>query len=102
MSGVNIAMPLSVTARLVAGHVNILWNQWANEDLAGCCPKCCAPCSALKELLDLGLLDRLYGVYVEETDAKDSAVWDDAMHEIGRGWLLSAWSADLDCHDGDT
>lgn len=100
MAGVNIAMPLSVTARLVAGHVDHLWDQWANSDRAGCCPVCCAACSALRELLDLGLLDVLYGVYVDEADAHDSDVWDDAMHEIDRSWLLPAWNANLDCHEG--
>lgn len=99
MSGSKIAMPLSATARLVAGHVHILWRQWANENLGGCCPTCCAACSALKELLDVGLLDVLYGVYVEESDAEDSAIWDDILQEVDRKWLLSAWNANLDCHE---
>lgn len=92
-------MPTHVAAWLVAGHVDNLWQQWANdEEVPGCCPQCCGPCAGLKELLDLGLLDELYGAYVDQFGGY-MLTWDAAKRQVGRDWLLAAWSVDRGCHD---
>jgi hypothetical protein len=92
------AMPTLTAAFLVTGHVNNLWSQWANDKEApGCCPECCAPCGALKDLLDRGQLDELYGAYMDHCGT-DSDTWDVDKRQVGREWLLEAWSVDLGCH----
>ena len=93
-----ITMSTLTAARLVAGHVNHLWQQWADEDLRGCCNRCCAPCAALKDLYDRGQLDRLYGVYVDHV-GDDHSPWDPERRQIDRAWLNRAWTADLGCHE---
>jgi hypothetical protein len=91
-----VELPRQVAGRLVAGHVNILWQHAAS----GCCPVCCAPCKALKELLDAGQLDDLYGAWVGD-DRSGSDIWDPEKRQIRRDWLLNAWNVDLGCHDRD-
>lgn len=92
-------MPLSVAADLVAGHVDTLWNQVVNdEDMHGCCPRCCAPCHALRELLKLGQLDFLYGQYMQVSGG-ESSVWDTGKQQIDRSWFAGAWRNDLGCHE---
>lgn len=94
-------MPTHVAALLVAGHVNNLWHQWANDkDVPGCCPRCCGPCAALKELFDTGQLDDLYGAYMDRVGG-ESDTWDPERRTVGRAWLLKAWSVELTCHDDD-
>lgn len=90
-------MPTLTAARLVAGHVDNLWSQWANDDeVPGCCPLCCGPCAALKDLLDRGQLDELYGVYVDQGFG-EMDTWDAERRQVGRDWLRKAWSADATC-----
>lgn len=94
-------MPTRVAAWLVAGHVNNLWSQWANDkDMPGCCPECCGPCAGLKELFELGQLDALYGAYLDMTGG-ESDTWDAEKQQVGREWLLEAWSVRMGCHDED-
>lgn len=95
-----ITLPTLAAARLVAGHVDILWQQTQNgdEDFRGCCPQCCAPCAALKELLATGQLDFLYGEYLASTGGFDTETYDAPMGQVGREWLLKAWSVDRVCH----
>jgi hypothetical protein len=91
-------MPTLTAARLVAGHVDLLWGQWVNES-EGCCAHCCAPCAALKDLMDCGLLDDLYRAYMNSASAGLIAVWDYDKDEINRRWLLDAWrSGSADCN----
>lgn len=83
-------MPTLTAARLVAGHVDNLWSQWVNER-EPCCPQCCAPCAALHDLMECGLLDRLYLAYLDSVGGRLSATWDYDKGEINRVWLLEAW-----------
>jgi hypothetical protein len=93
-------MPTLTAARLVAGHVDHLWNQWANDkEVPGCCTECCGPCAALKDLLDRGQLDELYGVYVDQGFG-ETATWDAEKRQVDRRWLLAAWSFPLGCCPG--
>jgi hypothetical protein len=92
-----VCIPVEVASDLVAGHVHHLWNQVVNDDLRGCCKRCCAPCNALSQLLELGLLDDLYEIY-HGASGGDSEVWDDQRGEIDRRWFDRAWSQDLGCH----
>ncbi len=99
--GQDVRIPVDVAADLVAGHIHILWSQVVNEDdpdLRGCCKRCCAPCHALAQLLDLGLLDDLYQVHHNATGGQ-SAVWDENRMEIDRAWFAGAWRDDLGCHE---
>jgi hypothetical protein len=92
-----VTMPTLTAARLVAGHVDRLWDAWANDgDMPGCCPECCGPCAALKDLYDRGELDGLYGAYVDQGFG-EMDTWDAEKRQVGRGWLLEAWSVDLGC-----
>ena len=97
-----VSMPTLVAARLVAGHVDLLWQAWANgpDDARGCCPVCCGPCSALKDLLDAGLLDELYGTYVDQGFG-EMETWDAEKRQVGRKWLLEAWAVDMGCGPHD-
>lgn len=97
--GQDVRIPTDVAADLVAGHVHTLWSQVVNdEDMRGCCKRCCAPCHALAELLDLGLLDDLYEIY-HRTTGGQSDVWDEDRQEIDRVWFADAWRDDLGCHE---
>jgi len=90
-------MPTLAAAFLVAGHVGDLWSQWAHDkETPGCCPTCCGPCAALKDLLDRGQLDDLYGVYVDHVGGGHEP-WDADKGQVGRDWLTQAWSVDLGC-----
>jgi hypothetical protein len=101
--GQDVRIPTDVAADLVAGHLHTLWNQVVNdEDMRGCCKRCCAPCHALSELLDMGLLDDLYEVYLSYSGGRDSDVWDDEKGEIDRAWFANAWRDDLGCHERGT
>lgn len=95
-------LPTDAAAGLVAGHVDQLWQQWANDtEMPGCCPVCCAPCHALKQLLELGLLDELYGVYADHVGGELST-WDPKQRMVRRDWLEQAWSVDRGgCHQDD-
>jgi hypothetical protein len=96
-----VLLPVDVAADLIAGHVDLLWNSWANDsERPGCCVECCAPCHALKELLDLGLLDELYGHYIRKAGAGTEtgwSTWDPEKHQVGRRWLYEAWG--IPCND---
>lgn len=95
------AMPTLVAARLVAGHVNLLWQQWANdEEHPGCCPTCCGPCSALYDLRELGLLDELYGAYADHVGG-EMETWDPVARQVRRAWLDEAWGVDLGCCEAE-
>lgn len=93
-------MPTLTAAFLVAGHVDNLWQQWANDkDVPGCCPECCGPCAGLKDLLDRGQLDELYGAYMAHTGG-ESETWDAEKRQVGRTWLAEAWSGVDTCEHG--
>lgn len=95
-----LALPMSILAPLVAGHVNILWDQTVNqeEEDAGCCQVCCAPCRALADLIQMDVLDSIYAAYLDQSGGRDSAVWDRKNNQIDRNWLSKAWPSDFECH----
>ncbi len=68
-------------------------------DYQGCCPECCAPCAALKELLDAGTLDQWTLAWPDTLHS--NAWWDDSRQRVDRDWLARNWAnADnLGCHD---
>ena len=77
----------------VAGLARFALDQlWQAED-EGCCPTCCDPCGALRDLLDAGVLDRLLAV---SSGATGSSWWVDG--KVDRAWLARAWRR-TDCHD---
>ncbi len=89
-------------AVLVHSALNSLWGssrQAAPDDLAvgderwddyqGCCPRCCGPCSVLRELLGEGQLDRLVRAWPAH---QQSAWWDEDRQEVDRAWLRGAWA----------
>ena len=94
-----ITMPTLTAARLVAGSIDHLWQQWAHfKDMPGCCTTCCAPCKALKDFHDDGQLDWLYGVYQDSVGGGHEC-WDPGRRQIHRKWLTEAWAVDLGCHE---
>lgn len=95
--GQDVRIPVDVVADLVAGHLHTLRNQVLDKDMRGCCKRCCAPCHALAELLDTGLLDDLYEAYYRASGDR-SDVWDEGRQEINRTWFANAWRDDLGCH----
>lgn len=86
------------TAYLVAGALNHLWTMWATD--SHCCNVCCVPCIALKELLDNGQLDVLYGAYLDACDGGHDHTWDDETKQVKRDWLDQVWSGPRECHEG--
>lgn len=95
MNKTTVILPADLAADLVAGHVDMLWNSWANDSKRpGCCVECCAPCHALKELLDMNRLDELYGHYIRRAGSGVEtgwSTWDPVKHQVGRRWLYEAW-----------
>lgn len=85
-----VAMDAQVAAFLIAGALDDLW--YADQE-EGCCPQCCAPCAALKQLLDAGRLDDLVRPYEEQFS---SETW--LNGEVDRNFLARAWRM-TDCHD---
>ena len=83
-------------AYLTAGALNHLWQMWVNDET--CCNVCCVPCIALKELLDKGQLDELYGVYMEACDSGHDDTWDAVNGKVKRTWLGQVWSGPRECH----
>lgn len=55
----------------------------------GCCPVCCAPCNALKQLLDQDSLDHLYA------PRANPDIWVDG--HVDRDFLTHVWRR-TDCH----
>lgn len=70
------------------------------DDYQGCCPRCCGPCSVVKELLDEGQLDYLVQAW---PGYQGSAWWDVQHQQVNRVWLYASWAnADqLGCHGQD-
>lgn len=91
-------MPTLTAALLVDGALSHLWYLTQDEAPAGCCPHCCSNCKGLKDLLDRGQLDTLYGVFVDRRGG-DGHYWDAELRQVDRAWLLGAWSVDLGCRE---
>lgn len=92
---------LSVLADLVAGHVDRLWMQVTGDpEVPGCCPECCAPCNALRQLQADGMLDYLYGIYMKNSGGGESETWDDERGRLEPSWFDKAWTVDMGCGHG--
>lgn len=74
---------------LVAGALNLLYPE--DPDDGVCCPVCCGPCAALKQLLDAGQLDDIARGYAEG----GWDWWDETADQVNRARLMRAWR--LDC-----
>lgn len=76
---------------LAAGHLNNLAWQGHEEsdedDMQGCCTRCCGPCGALKRMLDAGQLDDILRPYT--VDGWDW--WNAAEDRLDRDALAKAW-----------
>lgn len=70
---------------------------YASED--GCCPRCCAPCQALKHLDEEGVLDSVVLLWDEYTDGTPTIPQDPekcppwwTKDKVNRQWMYSQWS----------
>lgn len=88
----DVTLPARVAELLIADALGALWGA---DETTGCCPACCGPCSALKELLDAGRLDDLVREY-----GRDCFWWDEANDRVDREWLTGAWRMTA-CHEED-
>ena len=72
-------------------------------DDEGCCPECCAPCHALKDLDDEGVLDsvvRLWAEYDDGTPTLTNHSWW-KEDKVDREWMYGQWhTGQMNCsHD---
>lgn len=77
---------------LVEAALDQIWYGEQEEDSLGCCPTCCAPCAALKALLDAGTLDDAV------RHRTTSSWWDATNGRVDRDWLSKAWRM-TSCHE---
>lgn len=87
-----VTLPLQVAEWLVSSALSQLWIQIQGGDT--CCPVCCAPCAALKRLMDLGKLDDL-----ARPVSHGDYLWDPVADGVSRVFLDEAWRGCL--FDGD-
>lgn len=85
-----VVVDRTVLEWLVLHALNTLWGS-DQED--GCCDRCCAPCAAIRLLLDDGRLDDAI-----RDRGPSHSWWDDATAGVDRGWLERAWRL-TGCHD---
>ncbi|WP_431881695.1 hypothetical protein [Micromonospora chalcea] len=78
-----VTVERDVIAMLIDAELTHLWLTERDE---GCCPECCAPCAALKRLLELGQLDDLIRSRAGRNDW-----WDADNDQVDRVWLAAAW-----------
>jgi len=83
---------MKIYGTLVCCALDQLWVQ-GEED--GCCPRCCASCSALYELRQSKLLNALVQQAPEHLWL-DSAWWVNLM--VDPEWLTAAWRM-TSCHE---
>lgn len=84
----NVTVPAVVIGQLAAEALNRI-------DDEGCCPRCCAPCHAVRTLLTLGQLDAIMRTFIIECGG-GWRWWDG--DRVDRAWLADAW-ARTDCHE---
>src|ERR1700710_1764270 len=71
-----------------------VWDGDCDEDDEGCCPECCAPCGAIRQLRDAGQLDDI----LRGTDfASGWSYWDDELDQVDRVMLDRVWRME-ECH----
>lgn len=66
---------------------------YTSED--GCCTKCCAPCAALKELDEQGILEEVVHLWEFHDDGTPTLIDDGAWWKNGkvdRSWMYHQWS----------
>lgn len=69
---------------LAAGSINDLWTE-------PCCTTCCAPCGALRDLLDADLLDDAVRPYVARTGEWDWWIGSAESGRVDADGLRSRW-----------
>ncbi|WP_033338973.1 hypothetical protein [Catenuloplanes japonicus] len=89
-------LPRETAAQLTSHALSSLWSATEDPEVGGCCPICCAPCAALKRLLEERVLDDL-----ARNTERGSHFWDPMHDQVDRGWLERAWAVDLGCHERD-
>lgn len=95
MTDPTVQISTRAVAYLTAGALSHLWTMWAND--THCCTECCVQCTALKELLDNGQLDILYGVYMQACETGHDDTWDEENQQVKRDWLEQVWAGQ--CHE---
>ncbi len=68
------------------------------DDFLGCCPECCAPCTAILDLTRAGWLDAWVRFWPDTLPG--TSWWDEANQRVDRAWLARAWGQTdkLGCH----
>lgn len=88
--------------KLVHFAIDKLWHCVADEDpdgdFFGCCPRCCAPCGVLAELLESGELDAWVLGWPDQLPG--TSWWDASRSQVDRDFLERAWSRadEMGCH----
>jgi len=77
---------------LVCCALDLLWEQSEDD---GCCPRCCASCSALYELRECGLLNALIRQAPEHLWLNSAWRWGPG---VDSEWLTTAWRM-TSCHE---
>jgi len=86
------------TVAMLADHaLTQVWEIDQHPDGDGCCPQCCAPCAALKQLLDAGLLDDLLRPRMQPCGSDER--WDYTADRVDRAILARVWRM-TSCHLG--
>lgn len=88
-----LAANLDAVAELADHAITSLWMGDQDE---GCCPTCCAPCHALRVLLDAGVLDQLIAL---RPGHERCDTWDAERGQVDRAFLERAWRLTSCCAD---
>jgi len=97
---------LQAYAMLTEHALDHVWyvSQDVDDEVFGCCPKCCAPCGALQYLDQEGILDLVLAEWGDYSDGTRRDLTNNAMYrngKVNRELLLRAWNPKinkLDCY----
>lgn len=91
-----VTLPAEEAGQLARFALDMLF---MGDQEEGCCPRCCAPCWALQQLLDAGRLDALIAPIAKADGWTDDKIawWDG--RQVRRDFLARAWRM-TECHEG--